>query len=309
MAGKKRSTSGRITTARVVLDVFTERDIERWSERSEDGQRYSDRVYFDLERQRAENHDELCDALRAFPSIEVDIDAWARVTDYRWSMEPLSPVGSLKGIGGRFNIGGDLDRARGQEFPALYIAADVDTAYCEYFGGPLDARNGRQLLLQEFALRRKTSFATFSLRGRLENVFDLTNAKGLRMFAKVIAKFRLSVDTIRFARKVGLQSRSLIRSANELLARALQAPDVWRAEPQLFGIPAANQILGRFIRDAGFEAILYPSQQGGTRCMAIFPQNVSNGESYIHVVGGAPPAARCLSMDRNNLCLDGWRRR
>lgn len=295
MPRKKGRTSGRGTTARVVLDVFTEQDIERWSARSEDGQQYSDRVYFDLERQRAQRHDELCSALRAVEPVEIDINSWARVTNYQWSLEPLSPAGSLRGIGGRFNIGQELSRARDQEFPALYLAADVDTAFREFFGGPPDsARNG--LLLQEFALRRRTSFTTFTLKGRVENVFDLRDAKGLRDFARIIAEFRLSPDTRRLARKVSLRPRRLIQNSRELLSRALAPPDVWRAEPQLFGIPAANQILGRFIRDAGFEAVLYPSQQGGTLCLAVYVENIQASHTRIEVTGEPPAGARYLSI-------------
>ena len=134
MLHKKRRPAPRTGTPTLLLDVFTERDLERWSERSEDAQSYCDRVYFDLERQRAKHHDELCNALRSATPLDVHVDTWARVTDYRWSLTPLSTAGSLRGIGGRFNIGKDLDRARNQEFPALYIAADVDTAFLEYFG-------------------------------------------------------------------------------------------------------------------------------------------------------------------------------
>ncbi len=303
MPRKKGRTSGRVATTRVVLDVFTEQDIERWSARSEDGQQYSDRVYFDLERQRAEHHEELCCALRAVESIEVDLDSWARVTNYQWSLEPLSPAGSLRGIGGRFNIGSELGRARNQEFPALYLAADVDTAFCEFFGGSPEARSSG-LLLQEFALRRRTSFTTFTLRGQVENVFDLRDTRGLREFAKIIARFRLSSDTRRYARKVNLRPRTLIQNSRELLSRALAAPDVWRTEPQLFGIPAANEILGRFIRDAGFEAILYPSQQGGTLCLAMFVENVQGSHTRIEVAGESPPGASHLSIGRDVSALE-----
>jgi hypothetical protein len=300
---KKGRTVGRVTTTRVVLDVFTEQDIERWSARSEDGQRYSDRVYFDLERQRAEHHEELCNALRAVDPMEVNLDSWARVTNYQWSLEPLSAAGSLRGIGGRFNIGQDLDRARNQEFPALYLAKDVDTAFCEFFGGAPETPKGK-LLLQEFALRRKTSFTTFALTGRVENVFDLHDAKGLREFARIVGRFRLSPDTIRFARKVNLRPRTLIRNSRELLTRVLAAPDSWRTEPQLLGIPSANQILGRFIRDAGYEGVFYPSQQGGTSCLAVFPQNIRASGSRVEVVGAAPEGARYLVLDKDTANLD-----
>ncbi|HEU4604510.1 MAG TPA: RES family NAD+ phosphorylase [Steroidobacteraceae bacterium] len=236
-------------------------------------------------------------------SIEVSVDTWARVTDYRWSLEPLSSSGSLKGIGGRFNIGQDLDRARTQFFPALYLAENLDTAFCEFFGGPPHTDRGR-LSLQEFALRRATSFTTFALRGRVENVFDLTSSACLRQFVGIVAGFQLSADTRRLARKMNLRQRTLIRTPKDLWAKLLVPPKQWRTEPQLFGIPAASQIFGRFLRDAGFDAVLYPSQQGGTRCLAVFPENFSNSSSRIEVSGGAPEGASKLVLDKNSLCLN-----
>jgi RES domain len=161
-----------------LLDAFTADDLHRWHAGSKNLQTYHDRIYFDLERQRVAHYEELCASLRSVPAIEIDLHEWMRVTDWRWSLTPLSPVGSVKGIGGRFNIGVDLDRARGQSFPCLYVAEDVETAFLEYFGAPLATRSDR-LTLGELALRRETSFTTFLLRGKLEQVFDLRERQGL----------------------------------------------------------------------------------------------------------------------------------
>ena len=175
---KHRPTSRRAAPSNsALLDVFTERDLDTWANRSIDAQSYADRVYYDLERQRAAHYDELCAALRAVPATSLSLDGWVRVTDWRCSLAPLSPMGSINGIGGRFNIGGDLDRARGQAFPCLYVAHDVDTAYREYFGGLLSDTAGR-LTLGEFALRGSASFTTFSVRGNLDQVFDLRECTG-----------------------------------------------------------------------------------------------------------------------------------
>jgi hypothetical protein len=293
-----RKQRGKVTTTRrILLDTFTEEDLEYWSERSEDAQRYSDFVYFDLERQRTANHDALCEALRAAGNVDVAVDGWSRVTDYRWSLTPLSSGGSLKGIGGRFNIGSDLDRARGQQFPALYIAEDVDTAYLEFFGGAPEAHAGG-LKLQEFALRRKSSFTTFALRGRVENALDLRTSSSLKEFAKIIATFDLSPDTRRFARRIGVPLRALMRTAREIHTRILLAPKAWRTEPHLFGIPAANQIFGRYAHDAGFEGVIYPSQQGGNACLAVYPDNLAG--TQIEVTGGTPDHATHLVMNKDN---------
>jgi hypothetical protein len=126
----------RTRIAQALLDAFTERDLDAWSTRSVDLQSYADRVYYDLERQPAARYDEPCAALRTIPATSISLDGWVRVTDWLWSLTPLSPLGSIKGIGGRFNIGDDLDRNRGQAFPCLYLAHDIDTAYREYSAAP-----------------------------------------------------------------------------------------------------------------------------------------------------------------------------
>jgi hypothetical protein len=100
----------------VVLDAFTEQQMQLWDDQGHTLKRLSDRVYFELERQRVAQYDALCASLRAAPAVPVDVTNWSRVTDWRWNLTPLSAAGSLNGIGGRFNIGSDLDRARNQAF-------------------------------------------------------------------------------------------------------------------------------------------------------------------------------------------------
>src|SRR5262245_42206491 len=97
---KRRKSRRRAVVKSALLETFTTRDLEVWEARSVDLQSYHDRVYYDLERQRAARYDELCAALREAPATEVSVDGWLRVTDWRWSLTPLSPAGSLKGIGG-----------------------------------------------------------------------------------------------------------------------------------------------------------------------------------------------------------------
>lgn len=287
-----------------LLDAFSEYDLERWSSRSIDLQRYSDRVYFDMERERAQNHGKLCAALQSIPSIEVSVDEWMRVTDYRWSLSPLSPAGSIKGIGGRFNMGNELDRARDQHFPALYIGKTFETGMCEFFGSPLDSKAGR-MSLHELALRRPTSFTAFSLRGRVEHVLDLRSHKHLKPFTDIVRNFRLSNETRRLGREKKIKPYFLVTSTLQLWNHVLAPPVVWRGEPNFLGIPAASQIFGRFVRDAGFEAVLYPSQQGSEECLAIYPQNFVSSNSRVEVVGGFPEGATCTVLDKDNICLDG----
>lgn len=294
----------RITRTGAVLDKFTEYDLEHWNTRSFDFQRYSDKVYFQLEEARAQNYDKLCSALQSIPSIEVRVDNWMRVTDYRWSLTPLSSAGSIKQIGGRFNIGEDIDRARGKHFPALYIGQTLETCMCEFFSSPLNTKDGA-LTLHELALRRPTSFTTFALQGHIEHVLDLRRHEHLRPFVDIIRKFRLSSETQRFGRQANLPPRTLVNTTYALWKRVLAPSTIWRIEPNVCGIPASSQIFGRFVRDVGFEAVLYPSQQGNEECMAIFPENFVGSGSRIEIVGGVPDGASCTVIDKDHACLDG----
>jgi hypothetical protein len=300
MTKQKRRVAKRPPLASsILLDQFTEEQLDSWARGGDVLQGLSDKVYFELERQRASKYAELCDALRARPPISVNVDSWCRVTDWRWNLTPLSAAGSVKNIGGRFNIGETLDRARGQHFPCVYIAEDVDTAYAEYFGNSLATSVG-PLTLGEFALRHGTSFVTFLLKGRIDTVLDLRDDKSLRSFVEIIRRFDISSQTKAAIRSAGLPRREIIRTPLQLRKRLLQGSEKWRQEPTLFATPAVSQIFGRFARDADFEGVLYPSQRGHGLCVAVFPENFARGDSRIEVVGNVPPGATHTVVDKHH---------
>ena len=149
--------------------------------------------------------------------------------------------------------------------------------------------------------RRNTSFTTFVLEGRLEQVFDLRTEASLEAFADIIRHFEVSAQTKAAIRAAGLAPRRIIRSAIELWKRLLDPPAAWRLEPQAHGIPASCQIFGRFVRDAGFEAILFPSQLGHGTCLAVYPDNFRASASRIEVVGEIPKGAMCTTLDKDHL--------
>lgn len=283
------------------LDSFTFEDVKHWNARSVDAQRYSNAVYFDLEKQRVSHHDALVSALRDAGGIELPITDWVRVTGNRWALQPLSSVGSIKGIGGRFNVG-DALRLRAQVFPALYIAHDLDTAMYEYFGGPPASS---ALSMHELALRREGGFAVFVLEGQLENVLDIRDEKRLTAFVSIIKQFRLTKETQQLAKKCSLPPRMLMRSVKTLRDKLLDAPEAWRTEPQAASVPAPSQIFARYVEAAGYEGVLYPSQQGGTLCLALYPRNLKDSDSYIVVKGPLAPGTTYIRLDRDNLCIDG----
>jgi hypothetical protein len=283
-----------------LLDSFTEAQLDDWSRGGDLLQRLADKVYFELELLRAAKYDSLCDALRSSAGVSIDVTGWSRVTDWRWSLSPLSPAGSIKGIGGRFNIGETLDRARGQAFPCLYIAQSVETAYSEYFGDSLSTQMG-PLTLGELALRHESSFTTFLLNGRVERVLDLREDTSLKPFADIIRHFNISSLTKAAFRSAGLQQREIIRSAKQLRCRLLMESKLWRQEPTLFGIPVASQIFGRYARDADWEGILYPSGRGNGLCLGIFTHNFRASDSRIEVVGAVPDGATHTVLDKDHV--------
>jgi len=106
------------------LERFTEASLHQWLAAKANLDALQRALYFQLEPLRQRNVGRLLDALlsQTFPSFS--FDGWSRIVDYRYGLEPLSVAGSLKGEGGRFNIGGELSPGAFTAFPALYIAED-----------------------------------------------------------------------------------------------------------------------------------------------------------------------------------------
>ena len=91
------------------LDRFNEAALETWTELSADLDELQDILYFNLEPERRRLRPDLLKALQTTQPTQLEIKNWVRIVDYQWTMYPLSAAGSLTGIGGRFNVGTDLD--------------------------------------------------------------------------------------------------------------------------------------------------------------------------------------------------------
>ena len=229
-------------------------------------------------------------------------DGWARIVDYRYCLAPLSVAGSLKGNGGRFNIGGSLNPAVFPPFPALYIAEDYPTAFRERFGNEADVKS-RGLTATQLALRTPASFTHVVLRGQLELVIDIRELRSLQLFAAVLRKFSLPDHIRRLSHQLGMRSPPfLVRSAGAL-QRQLLLPD-WRVLPAQFDLPSNSQVFGRIAAAAGAHGILYPSaRHAGKECLAIYPQNWKSSASYVEVKDGAPTGARLTRIDASTTSL------
>lgn len=282
------------------LEAFSELSLKQWNEFSVALRALHTELFFGLELARQQHSSDLVDAIRTNLVAGEAFEEWSRIVDYRFCLAPLSVAGSLKGDGGRFNIGSGLNPAAFPSFPALYIAQDYPTAYREKFGAAPEDRS-QSPTSTELALRSPGSFTHVALRGQLELVLDISQTSTLQTFANIVRSFVIPDSVRKLARKLSLRAPpSLVRSATGLQRQLLHAD--WRMNPSQFDLPANSQIFGRIAVAAGAHGIRYPSaRQSGKLCVALFPQNWRSSQSFVEVTGGAPSQARLIRIDGNTV--------
>jgi RES domain-containing protein len=278
------------------LERFSHASLHQWLAAKTHLDTLQRALYFELEPLRQRNEARLRDALLSQTLSSFEFDGWSRIVDYRYGLEPLSVAGSLKGEGGRFNIGRELSPAAFTAFPALYVAEDYETAFRERFAGPPSVKPGA-LSAQELALRSPGSFTQVRLRGVIENLIDVGSLESLKAFTSVLREFPIPRDVRQLARKLGLRPPPWLIRSPITLQRQLLHPN-WRMLPQQFDLPANSQIFGRIAAAAGIHGILYPSARHvAKRCIALFPQNWAESGSFLEVIDDAPEGARLTRID------------
>lgn len=270
-----------------VLEEFDAASLSRWLQSANLLLHLHSALHFDLEPLRSQASAELVDALRQGATTPFEFQGWCRIVDWRYSLTPLSTVGSLQDVGGRFNVGNDLNAAIFTPFPALYIAEDYETALQEKFGRPLP-KTTPELSPADLALRKPTSFTQCRLEGRLDSVIDVGDAAALKPFIDVIKSFAMPKSVPRISRALGFKAPpGLIRSVGKLQQELLKP--TWRTQPMQFDLPANSQVFARIAVAAGLHGILYPSsRQSGRRCLALFPQNWGGSRSFVATMDPGP---------------------
>jgi RES domain-containing protein len=278
------------------LERFSQASLHQWLAAKTYLDTLQRALYFELEPLRQRNEARLRDALLSQTLSSFEFDGWSRIVDYRYGLEPLSVAGSLKGEGGRFNIGSELSPAAFTAFPALYVAEDYETAFRERFAVSSSVKPGG-LSAQELALRSPGSFTQVRLRGLIENLIEVASPESLKAFAGVLREFPIPRDVRQLARKLGLRPPPWLIRSPITLQRQLLHPN-WRMLPQQFDLPANSQIFGRIAAAAGIHGILYPSARHvAKRCIALFPQNWAESGSFVEVIDDAPEGARLTRID------------
>ena len=280
-----------------IIEELSEGNLREWQRYAADEEGFRTRLFFHLEAERRLRHEEIREALNESMIVGIDRAGWNRIVDYQYSLEPLSPVGSLF-QGGRFNIGNDIDGDQFRAFPALYVAGDYATAFRECFGSYESGPGQVDLSGAELALREPESFASCRLALELQRVFDLTVETNLEPFAEVMAKITIPPDLRALGRK--LKFRGPLNPATAKRVRHELTSLDWRYLPVNFELPAYPQVFGRMLVDAGFEGVLFRSTKGEANCVAVFPNRLLN-ESCVRLVDAPPDDNVQTRLDADNL--------
>jgi hypothetical protein len=282
----KNRKSGPVTYE---LDRFTLHDIRSWKKANKSIAEYHTRVYYELEAQRQIYKKELIAGLREARMETLSIERWVRMVDFQYSSQPLSAAGSVRSIGGRFNIGEGLN-PKLNPFHALYLAEDPETATIEFFGGNRDG-----LSAQDLALTPRKSYSSVCLSGELHNVLDITTARNLRSFCDAYRHFKINPEYKNLLTGTRISPLGIATDPKNLL-KTIQAVN-WREFGIQLGIPGNSQVFGRLAFEAGYDGIIYQSTHGAGRCACIFVENFQHSETSISIADPVPFAETIAILD------------
>lgn len=275
-----------------LLDKFSVEDINRWTRFRDDILRFHWDYYNSLAYQRSQLAENLSTALLEAAEGPFRFSKWQRVVIYERALEPLSVLGSLVDPGGRFNVG-EINPAQFSQFPALYVAADKNTALQEMLSQHIPP--GRETDALDSTLVRPDSITVVSLSGHLDSVVNLRHSARLETFVNLIKDFSVPDHLIRMAKAMKLTPPELVRDRTKLVEILLEPH--WRGWPMQFDVPAPCQIFGQLVARAGIEGILYPSKFGGKDCLAVFPQNFDGVDPFVQLDDPSPEGVRVHRLD------------
>lgn len=251
--------------------------------------------YSELAHQRNEIQEKIKEALIQ-TCIPYELFKWQRAVKYKYSWHPLSTVGSLNYIGGRFNTGSGVN-TEVPNFPGLYLAQDKDTALQEHLGQEFTPQISK-LTSREIALTNPTSEAIVSVSGKLDKVFDLTKVSNLKPFVDLIKNFKLSSELRRDAKSLQIESPGIVKTTDKLREGLLHHD--WRQLPSNYDVPSNSQIFGHLVYSSGIEGILYPSKFTTKKCLVVFPRNFTGTDSFIKLDDETPHPKIPNKIDGSN---------
>jgi len=280
----------------IILEKISVENIRSIKENISEHLEYWWRHYSELARQRNEIQDDIKKTLIQSSKRNFTFQNMKRVVKYKYSLHPLSTLGSLTYIGGRFNTGRNVN-SEIPFFPGLYLAKDKNTALQEHLGQVFKNQKAR-LSPREIALTNPCSETIVSISGQIDMVFDLTKVQNLTDFVNLTKDFSLSPELILLGEKLNIKESKIIKTAPSLLSSLLNPH--WRILPNNFDVPSSSQIFGHLVYSAGIEGILYPSKFTNGLCLVIFPHNFSNSDSCLIMDDETPHKKVPKKIDKNN---------
>lgn len=275
------------------LDRFSEQSIRRWLELSKDLDELEAVLFFALVPERRRVKEALTAALDQANRPPLEFEQWYRTVTFQYSHSPLSCAGSMLGIGGRFSAGADLDDNTLAPWPALYIAQDHETAFREKYQLPSTAKR-EGLSPEDLALQTVGSHSSLRVRGRLHRVFDMTRPELLAPVSRVLAGIKMPQRAQALKKKLKASSTRMVGSPADLWRAVLEYN--WRQLPVQFGLPSQSQIFAQIVRDAGYEAILYPSTKSSGLCLAVFADRLQDA-SHVELQDPSPAYVEWPRLD------------
>lgn len=295
MAKHRISDKTRKQEVNYLLEAGTLNDMRAAKQKTAGLLKYYWNFYAELAHQRNQIQDEIKNVLIQ-KSEPFEFKKWQRAVKYKYGLHPLSTVGNISNIGGRFNTGVGINSGI-PSFAGLYLAEDKDTALQEHLGQET-THPSSELSARDLALTSPASETIVSVSGKLDKIFNLTNINVLGSFIKLIKKFSLSKELVALAKKLGQQRPTTIKPEKELLDTLLCKQ--WRIWPTQFDVPSNSQIFGHLIYLAGIEGIKYPSKFTKKACVIIFPKNFYATDSFIEIDDEPPHPDVPIRIDASN---------
>jgi RES domain-containing protein len=280
---------------RVIIDSFSLPEVQLTNRYWEERRNFERKFYYELARQRGEIESELLSSLSSSTITKLELDTgFHRAIDARWGNEPLSVIGSIKKPpGGRFNVF-PHSPALLEPFPALYLGNSRHTCLSEFF--QITSQDPEKGLSQnELALRPEVGVTVLGVSLRLERVLDLRAPDSLEDFANATNIIKIPKYLLDEAKKLDLKYPSMIRSSKDILENILK--DNWRGHVLRSGVPANSQVIGALLLKGNYQGVIYPSVRSDGECLAVYPQNFINTDSFVKVSSALPETARLTLLN------------
>jgi hypothetical protein len=116
----------------------------------------------------------------------------------------------------------------------------------------------------------------------------------VKEFSQIIGKFRMNKELQQIARKLDMKGSLLIYTGKDLYKSLLGN---WWDMPVQYGLPSNSQVFARFLRQAGFEGVIYPSTKGEGECIALFLDQLDGSDAVIELADKPPPQVVITRLD------------